>query len=108
MMFFLIMFVLYYKNSFTFISPILNITELNKPTTNSGNDERYIVNKTNDQENKVQLYKIYQSLEKKKLLDKLQDKNLSIITKLDLLQDNSIKSPNFTAGGLFDDYDFTF
>ena len=104
-MFFLVMFVLYYKNSFTFISPIINtFPEINGFPPNTGNDERYVMNKTNDEE---QIYNIYQNLEKKKLLDKLQNKNLSIITKLDLLQDNSIKSPNFTAGGLFDDFDFT-
>ena len=102
-MFFLVMFVLYYKNSFTFISPIINtFPERNEfPSPSSGYDERYVINKTNDEE---QMYNIYQNLEKKKLLDKLQNKNLSIITKLDLLQDNSIKSPNFTAGGLFDDF----
>ena len=53
------------------------------------------------------MYNIYQNLEKKKLLDKLQNKNISILTKLDLLQDNSIKSPNITAGGLFNDFNFT-
>ena len=105
-MFFLAMFVLYYKNSFTFISPVINtFPETNGfPPPNSGYDERYVMNKTNDEE---QMYNIYQNLEKKKLLDKLQNKNISILTKLDLLQDNSIKSPNITAGGLFNDFNFT-
>ena len=98
-MFFLVMFVLYYKNSLRVISSRQNTFPEVKGKY--GNDERFPINETNDG---MQLYTIHQNLEKKKLLDKLQSTNISIIQKLHLLQDNSIKPPNFAAGGLLDEF----
>jgi hypothetical protein len=69
-----------------------------------GNDERYPINETN---NDVEIYNIYKNHERKKLLDILQNNKISINTKLYLLQDNTIKPINLTAGGLIDDYNFT-
>ena len=98
-MFFLIMYVLYYKSSLHEISSKVNIFPESKGKL--GCDERFAINET---ANEIQLYNIYQNLEKKKLLDKLQSSNISIIQKLYLLEDNSIKPPNLTAGGLMDDF----
>ena len=68
----------------------------------SGNDERYPINETNT----IQLYKINEFYKKKILLDTLQNKSISINTKLNLLKDNSVKPTNLKAGGLFKDFDF--
>lgn len=54
------------------------------------------------------LYKIQEYFEKKKLLDILQNKNISLTTKILLLQDSSIKSTSLYAGGLMKDFDFDF
>jgi hypothetical protein len=94
------MYVLYYKKSLHVISSSLNIFPESKGKL--GCDERFAINETaNDG---IQLYNIYQNLEKKKLLDKLQSSNISIIQKLYLLEDNSIKPPDIKAGGLMDDF----
>lgn len=98
-MFFLVMFVLYYKSSLRVISSRLNIFPEVKYGT--GCDHRYPLNET---ANELQLYNIYQNLEKKKLLDTLQNENISIVKKIELLQDNTIKPPNLKAGGLMDDF----
>ena len=71
---------------------------------NTGNDERYPINETNNQ---TQLYNINKNYEKKKLLDILKNDKISINTKLKLLEDNSIKPINLKAGGLLDDFNFT-
>ena len=44
--------------------------------------------------------------ENKKLLDILENDKISINTKLNLLEDNTIKPINLTAGGLMDDFNF--
>ena len=98
-MFFLIMYVLYYKSSLHDFSSRLN--DFSESKGKLGCDERFAINET---ANRIELYNIYQNLEKKKLLDKLQSNNISIIQKLCLLEDNSIKPPNLTAGGLMDDF----
>jgi ethanolamine utilization protein EutP (predicted NTPase) len=69
----------------------------------TGNDERYSINETN---NEVEIYNIYKNHENKKLLDILENDKISINTKLDLLEDNTIKPINLTAGGLMDDFNF--
>jgi hypothetical protein len=71
----------------------------------SGNDERYPAEK-NETEIKIQLYNLKKIFEKKRLLDILQDNNVSVNNKIALLKDNSIKAPNLKAGGLFNDFDF--
>ena len=98
-MFFLVMFVFYYKNSLRVISSRQNAFPETKGKL--GYDERFPINETTD---RLQLYTIHQNLEKKKLLDTLQSSNISIIQKLYLLEDNSIKPPNFAAGGLLDEF----
>ena len=60
------------------------------------------------EQKEVTLYKIQKYFEKKKLLDMLQDTNVSLSTKLLLLQDNSIKACNIIEGGLMKDFDFEF
>jgi hypothetical protein len=72
---------------------------------NTGNDERFIKNET---EINNQLFTIYKNYEKKRLLDTLENKNVSMNIKLDLLKDNSIKPTNLKAGGLMKDFDFKF
>ena len=54
----------------------------------------------------VNVYKIRSHLENKKLLDILQDKNISIVAKAHMLEDNKVKPPNIFAGGLFKAFDF--
>ena len=70
-----------------------------------GYDYRHIKNNTDDEDN---LRKIYKYFENKKLLDILKNENISLSTKLVLLQDNRIKSSNIYAGGLMKDFDFEF
>jgi hypothetical protein len=65
-------------------------------------------NLTNENEDKKKLYKIHKHFENKKLLDILQNENVSLVTKLVLLQDNRIKASNVFAGGLMKDFDFEF
>jgi hypothetical protein len=90
-----------YINSSYLLSTFSNT---NYRSVNSGNDEKYPINETN---NEVEIYNIYKNHENKKLLDILENDKISINTKLNLLQDNTIKSINLTAGGLMDDFNFT-
>lgn len=66
----------------------------------SGNDERYPENEVEE------LNKVYENIQNKKYLDFLQDNNVSINNKLEMLRDNSIKAPNLHAGGLMEDFEF--
>jgi hypothetical protein len=50
----------------------------------------------------IEINKIKTNYKKKILLDKLLNAEISILEKLKLLEDNSIKPPNITAGGLKD------
>ena len=52
------------------------------------------------------MYNIYKNHENKKLLDILENDKISINTKLNLLEDNTIKPINLTASGLMDDFNF--
>jgi hypothetical protein len=72
----------------------------------NGYDHRNLndMNKTSQ----VTVYKIQQHFEKKKILDLLQDTNISLTTKILLLQDSSIKPSNLYAGGLMKDFEFEF
>jgi hypothetical protein len=71
---------------------------------NSGNDERYAFEK-NETEILSQIYKLRENLEKKHLLDILQNDKVSIYTKLNLVKDNSIQQSNINAGGLNNEFD---
>jgi uncharacterized protein YfkK (UPF0435 family) len=76
------------------------ILNTKKKIVNGGYDERYSTNNTNDNE----IYKIYELIKKKTILDILECKNISNYDKLMLLEDNTIKPPNLHEGGLFDDF----
>lgn len=66
----------------------------------SGKDERY------PEIEVVEQNKLYEHIQNKKYLDILQDNNISIYNKLEMLRDNSIKPPNLHAGGLMEDFEF--
>jgi hypothetical protein len=105
MMFLLVCFILYYKKDTTNNSYLLStFSNTNYRSVYTGNDERYPTNETN---NEAQINNIYKNHENKKLLDILQNDKISINTKLNLLEDNTIKPINLTAGGLMDDFNFT-
>ena len=105
MRFFLLCFVIYFKKYINNKSYLLStFSNTNYRSVNSGNDERFPINDTN---NEAQIINIYKNHEKKKLLDILQNDKISINIKLDLLEDNTIKPINLTAGGLMDDFNFT-
>jgi hypothetical protein len=105
MRFLLLCFIIYYKKYINNNSYLLStFSNTNYRSVYTGNDERYPINDTN---NEVEIYNIYKNHENKKLLDVLQNDKISINIKLDLLQDNTIKPINLTAGGLMDDFNFT-
>ena len=66
----------------------------------SGIDERFPINDTLTNGNGDEIIKIRILYNKKKLLDKLEDNNTSNYEKLQLIEDNSIKSSNINAGNL--------
>ena len=104
MRFLLLCFIVYCKKYINNNSYLLStFSNTNYRSANSGNDERYPINETN---NEAQIYNIYINHENKKLLDILQNDKISINTKLDLLEDNTIKPINLTVGGLMDDFNF--
>jgi len=106
MKFLIVTFLLHCQTNYNILLHKKTNTYLNAKTS-SGNDERY-ESKINETEIKMQLYNLHQIFEKKRLLDILQDNNVSINTKIELLKDNSIKAPNLKAGGLLNDFDFDF
>jgi hypothetical protein len=73
----------------------------------SGNDERY---GTDFDETDIheKIYILRKNLEKKRLLDILQNENISINSKLEELKDNRFTPPDIKSGGLFNDFDFEF
>lgn len=66
----------------------------------SGKDERYSENEV------VETTKLYENIQNKKFLDVLQDDNISMCNKLEMLKDNSVKPSNLYAGGLMEDFEF--
>ena len=105
MRFFLLCFIIYFKKYINNNSYLLStFSNTNYRSVNSGNDERFPINETN---NEAQMNNIYINHEKKKLLDILQNDKISINIKLNLLEDNIIKPINLTAGGLMGDFNFT-
>jgi len=77
-----------------------NVLFNNKQTKYTGYDYR--------PDNNTHCYdirKIGKFIEKKKLLDILENKKIPIYNKYYLLHDNSIKPPNLKAGGLINDFD---
>ena len=105
MRFLLLCFIIYFKKYINNNSYLLStFSNTNYRSVNSGNDERYPINETN---NEAEIYNIYKNHENKKLLDILQNDKISINIKLNLLEDNIIKPINLTAGGLMDEFNFT-
>ena len=105
MRFLLLCFIIYFKKYINNNSYLLStFSNTNYRSVNSGNDERYPINETN---NEAQMNNIYKNHENKKLLDILQNDKISINIKLNLLEDNIIKPINLTAGGLMDEFNFT-
>ena len=104
MIFLLLCFVIYFKkyNNNSYLLSTFSNTKYSSFYT--GNDERYPINETN---NDVEIYNIYKNHENKKLLDILKNDKISINTKLNLLEDSTIKPINLTAGSLMDDFNFT-
>jgi len=85
------------------LSTIYNKNNNNTKFLSGGYDERYPKNENNLE---IERHHIYNLHNKKKILDILQDKNVSITVKQDLLQDNSIKPINLKSGNLFRDFDY--
>ena len=111
MRFLVVLFLIYnynYKNKSSKLFLCNSNTLRNKVVSEkyNGYDHRNLndMNKTSQ----VTLYKIQQHFEKKKILDLLQDTNVSLTTKILLLQDSSIKPSNLYAGGLMKDFEFEF
>jgi hypothetical protein len=104
MKFLIVTFLLQCQTNYNILFPKKLNTYLSAKVS-SGNDERYETIK-NDTEIQIQLYNLSRNIEKKKLLDILQDDKVSINIKIQLLKDNSIKQANLKAGGLSDDFDF--
>ena len=116
MMFLIMIFLIYNqkmnKTNFGLFSQKSNTftNKINDPKYN-GFDYRYETNVTKnhfEKEMTPDLYKIYNHFQNKKLLDILKNENVSIITKMILLEDNRIKSSNLYAGGLMKEFDFEF
>ena len=104
MRFLLLCFVIYFKKYINNKSYLLStFSNTNHRSIYTGNDERYPINET---KNEAQLYNIYKNHENKKLLNILENDKISINTKLDLLENNTVKPINLTAGGLMNDFNF--
>ena len=80
---------------------LLNNKKLNKF---SGNDERYKI-LGSEIVSQMQIYNFTKVLEKKLLLQILENNNITLNNKVSLLRDNSIQSYNIKAGGLISDFD---
>jgi hypothetical protein len=106
MKFLIVTFLFYCQNNYNILFHKKLNTYLNVKVF-SGNDERYSVEK-NETEIKMQLHNLQKIFEKKRLLKIIQDNNVSINTKIELLKDNSVKASNLKAGGLFNEFDFYF
>ena len=107
MKFFLLLFLLCIQNKKLNLIQDISITfQIKKENYKyDGYDYRNYKNETNEQ---IQLHKIQQHFQNKKLLDILKNENISFITKVLILNDNTIKPYNLFAGGLMKDFDFEF
>jgi len=111
MKFFLVLFLSCLQNNK--LIPIKNILNTFQSKKNDhkydGFDHRYNKNETHDEtDEQIKLYQIHNYFENKKLLDILKNENVSIITKVFILNDNSIKKNDIFAGGLMKNFDFEF
>jgi hypothetical protein len=111
MKFLLVLFLSCLQNNKLFpIKNISNTFQSKKDSKYDGFDHRYNKNETDDEiyNKKVNLHKIYKHFQNKNLLDILKNENISLITKILILNDNSIKKYDIFAGGLMKDFDFEF
>ena len=81
----------------------LHVISNNLKESSGGYDKRFPLNNTKS--NNIELYNIAILLEKKKLLDILQNEKVSLLTKIFLLNDNTIKPHNIFAGNLMSDFE---
>jgi len=100
------------KNSNTFLSfhfpnHYFKINVKSNDKSNDGYDHRFPL-KTNKSETEEKLYNISQLFKKKDILNLLTNENISIYTKIGILKENVIYSPNIFAGGLMKDFDFEY
>ena len=102
-MIFVILFVYLFTNKKTNAYLIKNI---NFNNLNEGADNRFPNNITSINYNT--LYKIHTSIKKQKLLNALEDKNIHIYYKLNLLGHDKIQivAPNVLAGKLMEEFNF--
>jgi hypothetical protein len=110
MMFFRLFFLFFFQNQTKNLFNLLtkkNSNTFPEKKNNLGNDERY---KNKTEIDYYQLYLIQKNMENKKLLDILENKNISIHTKLYLINRNNttnntgIKPFNINAGNLMKDW----
>jgi hypothetical protein len=87
-------------------------TNLAKNIKNNGFDQRDINKDSSEYVEIYQIYQIYQNLQKKKIIDLLENQNISINTKIDILHNvlnySEIKPMNICSGGLMKNFDFIF
>ena len=80
----------------------------NRNDISKGVDMRYPLEENIDH---IELLKIFDNIKKKKILNTLENKNISVYDKLSLIQDNNLietsYSVNILSGGLMDDYNYT-
>jgi hypothetical protein len=108
---FLTILLLFYVKYINFLKLHANNSDLfNQPIQKysyyNGNDNRYQKNETLL---RIDTIKMRQIFEKKQLLDILQNNYISVDVKLNLIRDdNNVKVPNITAGGLMNNFNFDF
>ena len=90
-------------NMINTLSTIYNDEENINNYTYGGYDERYPIKENKLETENCNIYKLHI---KKQLLDILEDKNISIHNKLDLLYDNSIKIPTLISKNLMKDFEY--
>jgi hypothetical protein len=111
MKFFLVLFLAFLQNNkLTPIKDNLNTFQSKKDSKYDGFDHRYNKSETDNEtyNEKVNLHKIYKHFQNKEILDILKNEKVSLITKVFILNDNSIRKYDIFAGGLMKDFDFEF
>jgi len=107
MKFFLVLFLACLQNNKLIpIKDNSNTFQSKKDSKYDGFDHRYNNNETDNE--KINLHKIYKHFQNKEILNILKNENVSLIKKVFILNDNSIRKYNIFAGGLMRDFDFEF
>ena len=86
---------------FLFFFCSVNATKYQTYKKTNGFDHR-----PNIPESPIQLYRITQYFEKKRLLDKLENPQIPLHVKTRMVEDRNIKPPNLYAGGIMRDFLF--